>query len=120
MRTQAITYEEFADLVYGPRLAVGSSPQEAQDVWALLGRRVSAIKSTKKNSQMFSMVNPNLSVLLTRSLQEPPVLSGFVGYGLRVSVFVELPHLRVASKGISDTFTCPGALQPMVFSRRGR
>ena len=29
--SQAITYEEFADLIYGPRLAVGDSPQEAQD-----------------------------------------------------------------------------------------
>lgn len=28
---EAITYEEFADLIYGPRLAVGDSPQEAQD-----------------------------------------------------------------------------------------
>ena len=29
--SQAVTYEEFADLIYGPRLAVGDSPQEAQD-----------------------------------------------------------------------------------------
>jgi len=30
-RKGAITYEEFADLIYGPRLAVGDSPQEAQE-----------------------------------------------------------------------------------------
>eukprot|EP00913_Durusdinium_trenchii_P030246 g28336.t1 len=35
-RKGAITYEEFADLIYGPRLAVGDSPQEAQE-WSSFG-----------------------------------------------------------------------------------
>lgn len=34
--SKAITYEEFADLIYGPRLAVGDSPQEAQE-WSSFG-----------------------------------------------------------------------------------
>ena len=29
---QAVTYEEFAALIYGPRLSVGGSPREAQEL----------------------------------------------------------------------------------------